>query len=143
MTSTPRKLLAALAETDPEFAEVRAFIGKVSYEGKKDLIACLGKINLLDSSGCGIAESLLYKRTEFRHEAEVRLIYAGPDGECTSDLYQIPVRPNELFDKFLFDPRMDTMAFKTGRETFRKLGFKNAIERSGLYRAPEGLVFKL
>jgi hypothetical protein len=143
VTSTPRKLLEALRKTDSKFADVRAFIGKVSYLKKQDLLTRLGQINLLNPNGSGIAESLLFKRNEFRHEAEVRLIYSGSDGHCSSDYYPIPIDPNLLFDKMLFDPRMDAGPYKSGRTLLRKLGYKGTIAKSGLYKAPEGLVFKL
>lgn len=143
VTSTPRKLLAALNKSDPKFSPVRAFIGKVSYLKKKDLLVRFGQINLLDPNGSGIAESLLYKRNEFRHEAEVRLIYSGPDNQCPDDLYQVPIEPSALFDKMFFDPRMDTNQYRTGRAILRKLGYKGTIEKSALYAAPTGLVFTL
>jgi hypothetical protein len=88
LTSSPRRLLDALSASDSKFAKVRAFVGKVTYHGKPKLLGALGRINLLNSNGSGVAESLLYKRWEFRHEAEVRLIYCGPDGKCPADIYR-------------------------------------------------------
>jgi hypothetical protein len=143
VTSTPRKLLEALRKTDQTYADVRAFIGKVSYLKKQELLTRLGQINLLNPNGSGIAESLLFKRNEFRHEAEVRLIYSGLDGDCSSDFYQIPIDPNLFFDKMFFDPRMDAGNYKSGRALLRKLGYKGTIAKSVLYKAPEGLIFKL
>lgn len=143
VTSTPRKLLEALRRTDPKYADARAFIGKVSYLKKQTLLTRLGQINLLNPNGSGIAESLLFKRNEFRHEAEVRLIYSGPDGDCPSDFYQVSIDPNLVFDKMLFDPRMDSEDYKSGRTLLRRLGYKGIIAKSGLYKAPEGLIFKL
>ena len=142
VTSTPRKLLEALSRTDPLHA-VRAFIGKVSYQSQKNLLARLGRINLLDTSGIGVAESLLHKRNEFRHEAEVRLVYCGPDGECPNVVYQIPIDSNALFDKMLFDPRTDSGQYKTDRADLKKLGYRGAIDKSGLYKPPSGLLFTL
>jgi hypothetical protein len=143
LTSSPRRLLDALSASDSKFARVRAFIGKVKYHGEPRLLQALGKIHLLDTSGSGVAESLLYKRWEFRHEAEVRLIYSGPDGKCPDSLYNFAVDPNALFDKLLCDPRMDDATFRLCKEQFVDLGFRGTIERSGLYKPPQGLVFKL
>lgn len=143
LTSSPRRLLDALSASDSRFANVRAFIGKVTYHGRPRLLKALGKIHLLDTNGSGVAESLLYKRWEFRHEAEVRLIYCGPDGKCPDNLYSFTVDPNALFDKLLCDPRMDDTAFRECKAQFVGRGFRGTIERSGLYKPPQGLVFKL
>lgn len=143
LTSSPRRLVEALSASDSKFAAIRAFIGKVKYYGKNKLLKALSEIHLLDPNGSGVAESLLYKRWEFRHEAEVRLIYCGPDRECQNDLHNFSVDPNTIFDKLLCDPRMHDTAFRLHREEFRDLGFRGTIERSGLYKPPQGLIFKL
>lgn len=143
ITSTPRKLLAALQKSDPKFQMVRCFIGKVTYLSKNDLLNKLGGINLLKSDGSGIAESLLYKRKEFAHEKEVRLIYSGPDGGCTSDIYPFSIDPSEVFEKLTFDPRMDVELRKAYRLAFRAKGFSGTVATSTLYKPPEGFVFKL
>lgn len=72
-----RKLLNALKDNQETFGELKCFIGQVKYLYKRDLLSKLSNINLLDTNGSGIAESLLYKRKEFSHEKEVRLIYSG------------------------------------------------------------------
>jgi hypothetical protein len=143
VTSTPRKLLDALAKSDPKYWKVRAFIGKVTYKKKTDLIAALQGIHLTDTNGSGVAESLLYKRNEFRHEAEVRLIYSGPDGNCPEDIYPVVIEPDEIFDKMVFDPRMDIDTVKKSRTKLKSLGFNGRITQSSLYQAPTGLVFHL
>ena len=143
VTSTPRKLWNALKNSDPKYANIRAFIGKVTYLKKTSLLTRLGQIDILNSNGSGIAESLLFKRNEFRHEAEVRLIYCGSDGNCSSDYYQVPIDPNLLFDKIFFDPRMDLASYKSEKTLIKKLGYKGLINKSALYRAPEGLIFRL
>ena len=143
VTSTPRKLHQALADSDSPYWKVRAFIGKVSYKKKSDLLAALQGIHLTNTNGSGVAESLLYKRNEFRHEAEVRLIYSGPDGDCPNDVYQVSIEPNTLFDKMVFDPRMELAEVKKNAETLKLLGFVGRITRSSLYDAPKGLVFRL
>ncbi|MEZ2591647.1 DUF2971 domain-containing protein [Pantoea agglomerans] len=141
--TTPRKLLTALRKAEPKNHTLNCFIGKVSYLSKSNLLSKLQSINLLNPNGAGVAESLLYKRTAFSHENEVRLIYSGKDDACTSDIFQFPIEPNKLFDRLLFDPRMDDnlrMAYELAIEEY---GCKVEIRRSNLYDAPTGLRFKI
>ena len=52
------------------------FVGKINYKAKKDLNIWLtaNPISELDLDGMAV-ESLFYKRNNFSHEKEVRLIY--------------------------------------------------------------------
>ncbi len=143
VTSTPRKLLEALNKTEPEYSGVRCFIGQVTYMKKTALLDKLGKIHIVNTNGSGFAESLLYKRNEFRHEKEVRLIYSGRDGECKDDFYPFAIDPNDLIEKIMFDPRMEAVYVKENRKKIRAHGFSGPVTQSLLYRAPQGLVFKL
>lgn len=143
VTSTPRKLLEALSKTQPNHSSISCFIGKVTYLKKTALFESLSKIKLLDPNGSGFAESLLFKRNEFRHEKEVRLIYSNPHDNCKNDTYPVPINPNELFDKIMFDPRMNATQVKNNRALIRRQGFVGKINQSTLYRAPKGWIFKL
>jgi hypothetical protein len=143
ITSTPRKLFEALKSSDKKFWQVRCFVGRVTYESKDDLLESLGEINLMKSDGSGVAESLLYKRREFSHEREVRLIYSGPDDTSTKDIYPFPIDPATVFDRLTFDPRMDEELVAAYTLAIRAKGYKRPITQSSLYNAPTGLVFKL
>ena len=143
IATTPRKLFDALRAADPDFWQVRCFVGKVTYLKKDELLTSLGQIDLMSPDGSGIAESLLYKRREFSHEREIRLIYSGPDNACTDDLFPFDIEPEEVFDRLTFDPRMDKELVNAYTLAIRSKGFKRPINQSGLYRAPKGLVFKL
>jgi hypothetical protein len=143
LASTPRKLLNALMASDPQFGVVRCFAGQVIYQTKNNLLKSLGEINLLKSNGSGVAEALLYKRREFAHEREVRLIYSGPDGASASDIYSFHVEPETVFDRLTFDPRMDKELVGAYKLAIKVIGFKNPITQSTLYRPPPHLTFKL
>jgi len=143
VSSTPRKLLDALKQSEKKFPELRCFLGQVSYLSKARLLKKLGGINLLESDGSGIAESLLYKRTEFAHEKEVRLIYSGADGECASDTYPFSIDPNIAFDRLTFDPRMDSELRAAYRLAFTNKGYQGRVTVSILYKPPAGLVFTM
>jgi hypothetical protein len=141
--STPRKLLAALQESDPRLHKGSCFLGKVTYLPKAALLDRLGGVNLLSSDGSGVAESLLYKRREFAHEREVRLIYCGPDGQCDSDVYPFGIQPNDTFEKLTFDPRMDPELIAAYKLAFKDKRYIGKVTTSTLYKPPEGLVFLL
>lgn len=143
IASTPRKLLTALENSSTHHPKISCFIGRVTYLSKADLLQKLGDINLLRTDGSGIAESLLYKRREFAHEREIRLIYSGQDGECRSDIYPFAISPNDVFEKLTFDPRMDPELRKAYRLAFKGKGYLGKVTTSTLYNPPTGLVFKL
>jgi hypothetical protein len=144
VTTTPRRLFDALTGVDPTFWQNRCYVGKVAYQSQKDLLRILGGIKLLRQDGSGVAESLLYKRWEFRHEREVRLIYTGDDMKPGADLCPFEVDPLSLFSEVTFDPRMDDTLVEAYTMAIERKGFPSkAINKSPLYRAPKGLVFKL
>lgn len=143
IASTPRKLLNALREGDPRFESVRCFLGRVEYLTKTNLLKEFGGINLRNPDGSGIAESLLYKRREFAHEKEVRLIYCGEDGACLSDTYPFRIDTNEVFERLTFDPRMDPELRIAYRLAFQQKSYTGRVTNSTLYKPPEQLVFRL
>lgn len=143
LTTTPRKLLQALKRHVGQYGDVRCFIGKVQYKRKDDLLEIFKSINLLSNDGTGIAQSLLYKRPEFSHEREVRLIYSGDDHDSASDIFSFKIDPNEVFDRILFDPRMDGSLRRSYILAIKDLGCDVEVKRSTLYDAPKGLRFNL
>lgn len=139
--TTPRKLLVSLQDKIVNLSDTQCYIGKVKYEYKANLENCFSKINLLNPNGFGIAESLLYKRKEFSHEKEVRLIYSGDNRKCESDIFSYSINPNELFDRVLFDPRMDASLQNSYISAIKCLGCNSEIRRSTLYDAPKSFVW--
>lgn len=143
LMTTPRKLLDSLKSKISDYPELKCFIGKVRYEKRANLENCFSKIDLLNSNGSGIAESLLYKRTEFSHEKEVRLIYIGDNDHCDSDIFSYDIDPNQLFDRILFDPRMESSLRKSYISAIKCLGCNSEVKRSTLYDAPKLFGLKL
>lgn len=143
VTTTPRKLLNALKDSVGEYAELKCFLGQVQYKRKTALLESLKSIDLLSTDGSGIAESLLYKRVEFSHEKEVRLIYCGDDGKCSSDLYDFKIDPDSLFDRILFDPRMEDELKIAYKLAIAKKNCNVEIKRSALYDAPKNFTFNI
>jgi len=141
--TSPRKLLQALQAATTEFWELRCFIGRVQYQDESDLLDTLQNMDWRASNGSGIAESLLYKRKEFTHEHEIRLIYSGPDNASNSDIHAFNVTPNELIEELVLDPRMDVELGKAFQLAIENKQFTNPISQSSLYRAPKGLVISI
>lgn len=142
--STPRKLFNALKDANQIYGDVTCFIGQVQYHYKKDLVARLQSIRLMNTDGSGIAESLLHKRHEFAHEEEVRLVHNTEDKVLAkSDHYSFPIVPNDLFEQAIFDPRMDRTKYRDAKNELRSHGYRNTIGQSLLYRPPPELIIKL
>ena len=140
--TTPRKLLEALKKT-AKYPDITCFIGKVKYLPIKELGNELREIDLFESSGSGIANSLLYKRLEFLHENEVRLIYIGEDGKCNSDLYPFEIDPLELIEEITFDPRASENEIDQHTQTIRSKGYTGVVNISELYKSPKKLSISL
>ena len=137
--STPRKLLDALKKATPKNSDVTCFIGKVKYQTQKNLVTSLTSIDIFNANGSGIAESLLYKRREFSHEKEVRLIFTGGSGA----IHSFSVDPNILFDEIVFDPRVDRHLYNAYKTAVVAKGFPNRVTQSLLYKPPEELLIRI
>ena len=143
--TSPRKLLSALSGATATSPELCCFIGRVKYLQQDDLFAALQKVPWANPSGCGIAASLLYKRTEFSHEQEIRLIYSSLQSlsESDPDIHQVEFNPFELIDELVLDPRMDDRIADTCKASITATGFPGSITQSALYRAPSGFSIAL
>lgn len=86
--TTIRKLIKSLSGS-VQHPENRAFIGKVKYFPESRLPKEAEKIipSLNDTNGKGLAKSLLVKRSSFRHENEVRLIYMAGNRHKHDDFF--------------------------------------------------------
>lgn len=139
---TPRKLLTGLYQSQQRFRDISCFIGKVSYLSEGKILSFLEdaefvKAAAFDSSGVNQARTLLFKRTAFAHENEVRLIYLRPNTDhAADDTFLYPQDPISLFDELLLDPRLDEAAIAIHRSELASLGFRCEIRQSDLYRIP-------
>lgn len=118
IATTPRKLLNALNNCSNN-PKNECFIGKVKYLTTKKLKSLLEKEGaelVLNKNGTGLAQSLLLKRTPFKHENEIRLIY-NSFGKFQGEMIKIEVEPLELLDDIVFDPRIEYEKFKQYKKT--------------------------
>jgi hypothetical protein len=143
VSTTIRKLLESLAVTAGDFARISCFIGKVQYQSEADLVDLLDDQQLMASeilhpSGTGQAWTLMFKRQEFSHEEEVRLVYFNHDKSYTGDLFSYPIGdPSQLIDEVVFDPRLPKVMFAVFKDHLEKEGFRGRVSQSKLYRLPQ------
>lgn len=112
-------------------------IGQVEYKNKIDLKKYFSNpdnTKLLDQTKL-VVESHLYKRIEFEHEKEVRLIYFVDSfsDELDNKIKKFKVEPNDLIDEICFDPRISDRYFELYKKTFKNLGFTGKMIKSKLY----------
>lgn len=129
----PRRLLAALEKHVGAEAEERCFVGRVRYRGLKDLVKTINMNLLFTTEGSVLPLALSFKRLEFKHEREVRLIYIGDAG----DTFGFSVDINDQFEEITFDPRMDQTLVRAYQLAIRATGYRKPINQSTLYRAPD------
>lgn len=138
LSTTPQKLLSTLIEDpDEKYPNLHCYIGKVEYLPEEEFFSIPRKIDIFDPSGAGIARCLLYKREEFSHESEVRLIWSGGNQESLEDIKIIKIQPHVIFDSIVFDPRIDDDIFMFYKNSLQKeFNIKCKIEKSELYKKP-------
>ncbi|QVL30290.1 DUF2971 domain-containing protein [Telmatocola sphagniphila] len=141
--TTPRKLFTAFFKDSEQYCDLCYFIGRVRYMPQQDIESMLKDEDqvtslVLDSTGRGHAQSLLFKRDSFSHEQEVRLIYAANDGSFDPNraLYLSDVAPNSLFEEVSLDPRLATVERDDSIARIRSWGYQGPINQSTLNIPP-------
>ena len=145
--STPRKLLKAIAASPGIHAGKTTFFGKVTYVSQSELVQMLDdsafiKKLFIDESFRGHAKSILFKRNEFSHEAEARLIFAPKDGLAPCPPRYEPfcafsIDPPQIIDEITLDPRLGFREFMELSAKICDLEFPpGKINRSRLYKHP-------
>jgi hypothetical protein len=138
--STPRKLLSAIYNSEDPFECMAFFIGMVRY-GSEAAIAERFHCIPLDCTGRSQIETLLWKRPEFEHEREARLLYQfhanGYSGTLPQSVFHFPIDPGAVFDDILFDPRMGPDEFRQDAEEIGQIGYRGPVRQSELYHLPK------
>jgi hypothetical protein len=141
--TTIRKLLASLTDATENakryFGE--AYIGKVRYLDDQHLRSRLQDRFWLEAESAdhhSQAASLLFKRSEFEHEEEIRLIYLNHDATYLDNLFHYPIDPAALFDEIQFDPRISDELFEVFQYFLcSKLQYAKPVTKSTLYQVPD------
>jgi hypothetical protein len=140
--TTLRKLFDNFFDPTYKWAMISFYIGKIMYESAAQIQKYFEEPDnlqmIFDTSGEGSVQTLLIKRTEYKHENEVRLIYSanGETNDTASNFYQYSFAPNEILDELLFDPRFDNDLYATKKAEFITQGFVGQIDKSKLYHIP-------
>lgn len=138
--TTIRKLLDSL-QGAPEVGNGECYIGRVNYLSGDVLRDKLQDRFWLSAEAADFssqAASLLFKREEFEHESEVRLIYLNHDLNYLDNLFRYSIDPATLFDEIQFDPRISQELFEVFKYFLEdKLGYLKPISRSELYKLPQ------
>lgn len=143
--TTSEKLIQAIWNGTDTFTPLQTFVGRVRYLDDGSLKAELAGCSeyghpLMNSSGRGIAQMLLIKRTEFDYEEEVRALVS--DDKMVGDTKTFVIDPRGFIDSITFAPKMnDTLRDALANHLVSQGFSRNCITRSTLYD-PWKLVLK-
>lgn len=143
VTTTVRHLLAASEGWYADGSDAHMIVGAVSYLedaeiGQRIANACNGPQGpQFFCSVQGRAESLLWKRSYFAHEHEVRLLVIGRDWKRKTpapEVRTVKLNPNEHFTRISFDPRLQSFERNERAAAFRDAGYSGAIQPDESYQ---------
>jgi len=114
-----------------------SYIGNIKYKQKKQLFEWIKKMPQIDMGNIQqyAVDSLFYKRNNFSHEKEFRVIFIN-DSEC-ADLKFVNYKINALdfIDAVAFDPRAKEEYVDEQRERLKAKGFSlGKVSKSSLYK---------
>ncbi len=145
--STIGKLLDSLLACNDSYIanDLCCFIGKVKYL-KDTKLKNFADHHFKGSgfiSGKQIAETLLVKRTAFKHENEVRLIYYSRESTAPQDdLFRYNFDPHNLIDQIMLHPSLGKPKARKLKDEIKLLyNWQGEIKRSKLYDRPKGYIF--
>ncbi|MDF1617322.1 DUF2971 domain-containing protein [Petrocella sp. FN5] len=81
-------------------------------------------------------KSLSYKRTEFEHEKEIRVLLYTSNAQ-KNQILKIEMDINKIFKAITLDPRLKKDEFEYLKKRLQTLGYKGKIKQSELYRLSE------
>jgi len=145
VSTTVRKLLIDFtAKSHERWGYASHFIGAVKYMNSVDIINYVK--SMLDAEfttgahNIGTASTLLVKRPEFSHEAEVRLLYCDLEGRCSNpDLAEFDFDISIVEDALL-DPRLSGETLQRWIDSLQAAGCQCPLYQSALYQMPDYLI---
>ena len=142
VSTTVRNLLALGERWHREEANGHLVVGRVEYLDDQEIWqrivnGCNGKLGpRMFGTVQGRAESLLWKRKFFQHEAEVRLILIDrtkPPARVPS-VRLLKFDPNDTFLTVSVDPRLVPFEAREREQQIRDAGFAGEIKRDDSYQ---------
>ena len=94
---------------------------------------------MYDPTNKSKAETLLFKRTEFEHENEIRLIYYEAQRHEVGqypEFFSLNFQPNDLIEEIELDPRLTEIEYLTIEKKLLTSGYSNRVSKSKLYELP-------
>jgi hypothetical protein len=121
------------------------FVGKVCYLTDKALDRMAHSLFAKGVTPVAIARSLLLKRTAFRHEREVRLIYSVQTVKKAEDRrFRYRIDPEKFITQIMVAPRRSAAEAEDLKQIIRSRTAGNIeVKRSLLYKKPQGLTFHI
>ncbi|MCP3733220.1 hypothetical protein M9978_22710 [Sphingomonas sp. MG17] len=144
VTTTVRHLLSAMEGWHADGADCQFVIGRVEYIADGEIGQRI--VNACNTEGYGPtffrtlqgrAESLLWKRTYFGHEREVRLMLIArnwPSDQRVPPFRNLRVKPDVLFHSVSLDPRLDVFERAEREAEIRDAGYAGQIVRDDSYQ---------
>lgn len=144
VTTTVRHLLSAAEGWHADGADSHFVIGRVEYMedgeiGQRIVNACNmeGYGPAFFGTVQGRAESLLWKRTYFEHEQEVRLMLIArswPKDQSVPKIRNVRIDPNKLFHSISLDPRLIAFEKLERAAELREAGYTGEIRPDHSYQ---------
>lgn len=139
--TTIRKLLDILIknveernEEDNKPLEISKFIGKVKYLDKEKIEGELKKnVKEFATTNLGQAQSFFFKRLEFQHEKEIRILFKTSEVTYNRDVFELKICANDLFDEIILDPRLEQEEVEEMIKNIKGWGYEKNVEQSSLY----------
>jgi hypothetical protein len=126
------------------FGPLACWIGQVEYLDRDDILKLYHSTDLTElairKDLPTIVKTFLVKRRAFEHEREVRLLFLESGKRIGPDKPGFRLKPNEILDDVLLDPRQDAAGCSAMEAELRQAGCSLSIERSDLYDPPTGHV---
>jgi hypothetical protein len=144
VTTTVRHLLSAAEGWHADDADSHFVIGRVEYMEDGEIGQRI--VNACNTDGYGPAffgtvqgrgESLLWKRSYFEHEQEVRFMLIArswPRNEAVPQVRNVRIEPNALFLSVAFDPRLAVFERIEREAECRAVGFTGEITVDDSYQ---------
>lgn len=143
LVSANAATLYRTAESTYPWPTEQLFLGKVEYLSEHALKQKFESPEFLRSvlnSGMystGPAQTLLYKRDSFKHEAEVRWIISRHISNIPGDVHHLPIDLDASITKVTLDPGLSDEDMDRQIFLIRSAGYSGDVVRSSLYAMPE------
>ncbi|MBT0669173.1 DUF2971 domain-containing protein [Novosphingobium profundi] len=143
--TTIRKLFTNLKAVGSSAPYLQFFVGKVDYLAEADIRRLMSRLTFADvaigGQGDRFADLLCIKRTAFKHEAEVRLLFQDIEIKRSSGgVFRYPLDANLVFEEAVLDPRLDDVDLAALKAKLQDSGCTLPIYRSPLYESPRFVI---